>query len=132
MSDDVTQDATSEPRVDEQVAALERRLVAVEAEARARILRAELTTEALRAGMIDLDGIKLLDTSAVTLDERGEVVGAAAAMRALRQSKPWLFGGASSSSAASAPPAQAPRARLATEMNHAEWQAARAELLKRR
>ena len=118
--------------VAERAAALERRLAEVEAQSRERLIRAELKAEAVRAGMVDLDGLKLLDTGAVTLSEAGEVEGASALMTQLRRSKPWLFGGASSSAAASPPPAHPPRAKLATEMTYDEWQAARAGLLKRR
>lgn len=127
---------SEEPVVTDDLAAraaeLERRLVELEASAAARVLRAELKAEALRAGMVDLDGLKLLDPSGVRLNEAGEVEGAQAALREMRRAKPWLFGGASSSSVAPAPGAQPTQARLATEMGHEEWQAARAELLRRR
>jgi hypothetical protein len=113
-------------------AALEARIAEIEATTRAQVIRAELKAEAVRAGMVDLDGLKLVDTSAVTLDERGEVKGAAEVMAAMRRNKPWLFGAVSSSSGAAAPAPAAPRARLAGEMTYAEWQAARRELLRRR
>ena len=112
--------------------ALERQLTAVQQETQARLILAELKSEALRAGMIDLDGLKLLDLSAAKLNDRGEVEGAAAMMARLKQDKPWLFGGAFSSSRSSPPPAQSPRQKMAMEMTDAEYRAARAELLKRR
>ncbi len=112
-------------------AALEQRLSALEASLRERLVRAELKAHAVRAGMVDLDGLKLLDASRLALNERDEVEGAAELMAEMRRAKPWLFGGASSSSVASPPPAQAPRAKLATEMTEAEWVAARAEMLRR-
>ena len=112
-------------------AALEQRLAALEASLRERLLRAELKAHAVRAGMVDLDGLKLLDTSRLVLNERDEVVGAAELMVETRRAKPWLFGGTSSSSAAAAPPAQAPKAKLATDMTETEWRIARAELLRR-
>ena len=125
----------TEESADERVAALERRLVEIEQAHRATLLRAGLRAEATRAGMIDMDGLKLVDSSEVTLDDNGELVGATTLMASLRRSKPWLFGLAgpshSTSSAAVAPPAQAPRPRRATDMTHDEWQAARAELLRR-
>ena len=111
--------------------ALEQKLLAMETALRERLMRAELKAHAMRAGMVDLDGLKLLDTSRLTLNERDEVVGAEVLMAEARRAKPWLFGGASSSSSATPPPAQAPRARLATEMNETEWRAARAEMLRR-
>ena len=113
-------------------AALQRRLEEVEAQSRERLIKAELKAEAVRAGMVDLDGLKLVDPAALSVDEAGEVQGAATLMQSLRRSKPWLFSGASTSSAATPPPAQAPRARRATEMTAEEWHAARAELLRRR
>jgi len=112
-------------------AALEQRLAALEASVRERLVRAEMKAHAVRAGMVDLDGLKLLDTSQVTLNERDEVVGAESLMAQMRRAKPWLFGGPSSSSAAVAPQAMAPRSKLATEMTETEWRSARAELLRR-
>ena len=128
MNDEVSDPIPPEDRAE----ALERRLAEVEANAHARIVRAELKAEAVRAGMVDLDGLKLLDTSRVKVGQDGEVEGAAALMRELRRAKPWLFGGASSSSIAGVPPALPPKPRPATEMDFDEWRKARAELLKRR
>jgi hypothetical protein len=110
--------------------ALEQRLAETEQEARDRIVRAELKVEAMRAGIVDLDGLKLLDLKHVELTPDGELSNAAALVAQLRRAKPWLFGGASSSSPASAPPAQPPRQKLATEMTDGEYQAARAAILK--
>ncbi|HTW29537.1 MAG TPA: hypothetical protein VME92_20600 [Acetobacteraceae bacterium] len=112
--------------------ALERQLREAMDSQQDRLLRAELKAEAVRAGMVDLDGLKLVDLSKLRVSESGEVEGAAMVMHNLRRSKPWLFGGASSSSAAAPPPSTPPRQKLATEMNEDEWRAARAELLRRR
>ncbi len=109
---------------------LERRLTESEQEARGRILRAELKVEAVRAGIVDLDGLKLLDLKKVELTSEGELANAAELMAQLRRAKPWLFGGTSSSSPASPPPAQPPRQKLATEMTDKEYRAARAAILK--
>jgi hypothetical protein len=114
------------------LAALEQKLAQVEAETEARLIRAELKAEAVRAGMVDLDGLKLIDTASVKLSDAGEVEGAAGLMRELKRAKPWLFAPASSSSTAAAPPAHPPRQKSASEMSYEEWQAARAELLRRR
>jgi hypothetical protein len=109
---------------------LERRLVSTEQEIRARMVQAELKVEALRAGIVDLDGLKLLDPSAVEISEDGEVKNATDVITQLRRAKPWLFGGGSSSSSANPPPAQPPRQKLATEMTDAEYRAARAAILR--
>lgn len=126
------EDTTLHDDLAARAAELERKLAEAEARANSRIVLAELKAEAVRAGMIDLDGLKLLDTEALTVSDSGEVQGAAELLRAARKAKPWLFAAASSSSVAQPPGAQAPRAKLATEMGHEEWQAARAELLRRR
>lgn len=111
---------------------LERELLDMGAAARERLVRAELRMEAVKAGMIDLDGLKLADLAQVSVGEDGEVQGGAALMNRLRGEKPWLFTRASSSSTASPPPGAAVRQRLATEMSLDEWKLARAELLRRR
>lgn len=69
-----------------------------------RIIRAELKAEAIKAGMVDLDGLKLADLSTVKLDEKGEVVGAEDMLKALKEAKPYLFKEASSSSNPETPP----------------------------
>jgi hypothetical protein len=109
---------------------LERRLAEAEQEARARITRAELKVEAVRAGIVDLDGLKLLDINEVELTSDGELANAAELIVQLRRAKPWLFGGASSSSPASPPPPQPLRQKLATEMTDDEYRSARAAILK--
>jgi hypothetical protein len=98
-----------------------------------RLIRAELKSEALRLGMIDLDGLKLLDLADVRLNQNGEVAEAASILGKLKRAKPWLFGSLSSSSvAANAPRPEPPRMRHASELTHEEWVAARAALLRRR
>ena len=98
---------------------------------RARLLQAELRAEAARAGMVDLDGVKMVDLAKVVLDEAGGLRDGVGVMAALRAAKPYLFG-RSSSSAAPLPKAEPPKVRTAMEMSVEEWRAARAELLRRR
>lgn len=112
-------------------AELERRLADLESRSTAKIIAAELKAEAALAGMIDLDGIKLIDMEKLRLNESGELEDRAVLIAELRRSKPWLFGVPSSSSAANPPPARPPRQKSATEMSYKEWQAARQELLRR-
>lgn len=70
-----------------------------------RVIRAELKAEAIKAGMVDLDGLKLADLTTVKIDENGEVVGATEVMAALKASKPYLFGSvASTTQTESKPP----------------------------
>ena len=68
------------------------KITAADVKANDRIIRAELKAEAIKAGMVDLDGLKLADLSAIKLDDKGEVVGSAELMKALKEAKPYLFG----------------------------------------
>ena len=110
--------------------ALEHELEEVRSAAQARLIRAELKVEAVRAGIVDLDGLRLLEIADARLGENGEVENAAELVAQLRRAKPWLFNSGSSSSAALAPPAQPLRQKLATEMTDDEYRAARTALLK--
>jgi len=95
-----------------------------------RVIRAELKAAALKAGMVDLDGLKLADLSSVKLNEAGEVEGAEALMEALKKSKPYLFGAASSSTPGTPPKPADPKAKKATEMTDEEYAVARAEAVR--
>jgi hypothetical protein len=97
-----------------------------------RLMQAELKAEALKSGIIDLDGLKLVDPSDVTIGKDGEVRGADSAIARLRHGKPWLFKDANSSSLAVAPASAPTRNKMATEMTLDEWRIARAALLRRR
>jgi hypothetical protein len=97
-----------------------------------RLVAANLRTEAVRAGMIDLDGLKLLDLSSVTLDANDKIVDGRKIMDGLRREKPWLFGATSSSSASIAPASQPVRQKTALEMTDEEYAAARAALTRHR
>lgn len=115
----------------ERAESLERQIAELQKQSDAKLVRAELKVQALRFGMVDLDGLKLLDLSAAKLNDHGEVEDAAQIMTDLKRTKPWLFM-SSSSSAAAAPPAQPPRQKMATEMTDEEYHVARAALLKHR
>jgi hypothetical protein len=71
---------------------------------RDRILRAELKVEAIKAGLLDLDMLKLIDLSKLSLKDDG-VDGLDEALAALKSSKPALFGSGNTSSSAAAPKA---------------------------
>ena len=112
--------------------ALQARLEQLEATTTQRIIAVELKSAALRAGMVDLDGIRLIETNELALNDKGELEGAANLMTELRAAKPWLFSPPSTSAAAMAPPATPPAPRHAMQMTEAEWRAARTDLLRRR
>jgi hypothetical protein len=95
-----------------------------------RLIAANLRTEAVRAGMIDLDGLRLVDLSEVSLDEGDRVVGGRRIMAELRRTKPWLFGAPSTSSAALAPASLPVRQKTAMDMTDEEYAAARTAVTK--
>jgi len=112
---------------------LERQIADLQKQAEDRLIRSELKAEALRAGMVDLDGIKLIEAPHLRINERGELEGGATVMEELKKAKPWLFSlqGPSSSSPSTVPPAQPPRQKAAMEMTDAEYRVAKAALVKR-
>jgi len=69
-----------------------------------RVIRAELRAVATKAGMIDLDGLKLADTTGLKLKDDGTVEGADALMTALKTAKPYLFGTGKGTSSTDLPP----------------------------
>lgn len=104
---------------------------AAEKAANDRVIRAELKAAAIKAGMVDLDGLKLADLSTVKLGDDGEVEGADALMEAMKEAKPYLFGEAkSSSSTTKVPPKKETETKKATEMTPDEYKAAKEAALK--
>jgi hypothetical protein len=91
-----------------------------------RLIVASLQTEAVRAGMIDLDGLKLANLSDAKLGPDDKVVGGRQIIDDLRRNKPWLFTTSSTSSVAEAPPSKPIRQKTALEMTEEEYVAARA------
>lgn len=110
---------------------LEQQVQTLAAQARSNLVLSELKAEALRAGMIDLDGLKLLDMTAISVSDHGDVSGCASLIDRFRRDKPWLFPPASSATSAMPPPSQPPRTKQATEMTAEEYRAARAAILRR-
>lgn len=85
------------------------KVTAAEKAANDRILRSELKAHAVKAGLVDLDALKLADLSKVKLNDQGEVEGAEDLFKGLKEAKPYLFGQASTSTPAT-PPASTPPA----------------------
>lgn len=96
----------------------------------ARLIAADLRTEAVRAGMVDIDGLKLIDLTGIRLDDSDKVIGGRKLMADLRRAKPWLFGAAISSSIAVAPASQPVRQKTAMDMSDEEYVAARTAVTK--
>lgn len=135
MSENIADDVAPVDMIDtlrKQTEALQQELESLRTKAKDNAMLADLKVAAIRAGMIDLDGIKLLDLSGVRAGDDGQVPDAANLMSDLKRHKPWLFGGSSTSSAKEAPPSQPPQQKQAMEMSDEEYHAARSLILKRR
>ncbi len=133
MSEDMDDTLVTETTIAELMARceqLERELIQAKQKADSGIVKAHLQAEAIRAGMIDLDGLNMLDTSHLSVTEGGEVTGVAGLMDKVRKDKPWLFGKPSTSAPGGAPPSQPPRHKLATEMTDAEYKTAREAIIR--
>jgi hypothetical protein len=100
-------------------------------QANQRLVQAELKNHAIRAGIIDVDCLKMLDSSALKLDEHGNLPDAAAALARLKKEKPWVFRQQNSSHPVPPPAPEAPQQKNAKEMTQNEWRLAREQLIKR-
>jgi hypothetical protein len=96
----------------------------------ARLLQANLRTEAVRAGMIDLDGLRMIDTTKIKIDNEGNIIDGKGLMQSLQKKKPWLFGSMSSSSTLPTPSSAPVRQKSAMDMSDEEYISARAALVK--
>ena len=83
-----------------------------------RHLQAEIKIAAVHAGLIDLDTLKLIDTSGISMDANGEIKGHQAAFDNARRIKPHLFKSGS--------------VKNALEMSAEEYLAAKNNLIRRR
>ncbi len=108
----------------------------VRSEATGRVIRSELKAHALKAGIIDLDGLRLADTSKLALNEDGEVVGAEALIQTLREDKPYLFSDGRTGVATGTtgqtqrpPSPAAPSTLNVRSLSRDAWQAERSRLL---
>jgi hypothetical protein len=92
-------------------------------ESNRRLTVAEVKAEAIRAGMVDPDGLKLLDLSGAQLNDDGTVKLPDGFFDKAKEAKPWLFGSpqpASSTTTQPPPPVEPPRVKRATEMTAQE------------
>lgn len=66
-------------------------VAAVRADASGRLIQAELKSQAIQAGIVDLDGLRLAEIDGLSVNEAGDVQGAEEAIASLRKHKPYLF-----------------------------------------
>ena len=95
-----------------------------------RIIRAELKAEAIKAGLVDMDALKLADLTKVTLKDDGTVEGAEALFADLKKAKPYLFGSVNSSSTQKAPATGDPAPKSVKDLSKADYEKAKREAIK--
>lgn len=95
-----------------------------------RLVRSELKAVAVKAGIVDLDGLKLLDTSKLKLLDDGTVEGAEQLIEDAKKAKPYLFA-TSTSHTGDPPPPKTPAPANALDMSDADYAAAKKALTKR-
>lgn len=92
--------------------------------AEARVMRSELRAAATKAGMVDLDGLKMVDTSSLKFTPDGDLEGVDALIEATKKAKPYLFGTPSTSNTTTTVPNKDAPATDARKMTDAEFEAA--------
>lgn len=109
--------------------------------ANTRLINAELRGAARVEGIVDLDALRLLDISAITLSDQGEVVIPEGFWAKAREAKPWMFGTATppapvvpgtTGNPARPPAPAAPGTKHVRDMSAAEADAEERRLLGRR
>ncbi len=66
-------------------------IASMRAETDARLIRSELRTAAVKSGIIDIDALKLVDLTGLTVQADGNIEGADDAIASLKTTKPYLF-----------------------------------------
>jgi hypothetical protein len=100
-----------------------------EAKAKARSMMADLKVAAKDAGMVDLDGLKLLNTEELKITDEGDVENAAEVLTKLKEAKPYLFGNpAHTSNPAEPPKPNSTEKKKGMELSEAEWKQKQREL----
>lgn len=130
---DVPAPNTSAPEIEDlrnENAKLQQSISDIRRQMTSHLVMAELKAEAARAGIIDLDVLRLLDVEAAKVDDHHNVHGVPEMIGKLKEQKPYLFQSKSSSAPTVAPPAQPMARKRATEMTDDEYQAARSALLR--
>ena len=72
----------------------ERRANEAAEKAKSKSIDLDLKATARELGMVDLDGLKLLDRASLTVDDEGSVTNASDILNAFKESKPYFFGAA--------------------------------------
>lgn len=71
--------------------ALEQKISEVSGTYKKELMLTKVQVEAVKAGIIDLDGVKLADFSKVSFDEENNLVGSNELIEDLKKNKPYLF-----------------------------------------
>lgn len=97
------------------------RIDALKQQTQDRLLNAKLEAEATKIGLLDMDCAKLADLSQVQIGEDGRVIGVEAALKTLKETKPYLFAAATTAQPFSSPrPVSEPKIKRAIDMSDEE------------
>lgn len=97
----------------------------------ARTIAVEVKAALRAEGIVDLDAIKLLDTSGLKVDANGEVVGLAELVEKAKTDKPYLFKAPTTTTTYQPPRPGVPAPKTAKEMSAEEYSAELARLTRR-
>jgi len=95
-----------------------------------RYIRAELKAEALKAGLKDVDALKMFDTSGIEIDDNGDVVGVAELIEEMKTTKSWAFETTANDTTSDkkTPGKSSPSSRSALDMTDEEFEASSKKL----
>lgn len=86
-----------------------------------RLIRAELKAAAIKAGIVDLDGLAFVDYEKLKLKDDGTIEGADEQLAALKEKKPYLFGTQGTTTGPKPPSPSDPKVVDVRKMSTAEY-----------
>ncbi|WP_175969631.1 hypothetical protein [Burkholderia sp. BCC0322] len=94
-----------------------------------RVMRAELKAHAVKAGLVDMEALDLLDLSSVKFNDKGELEGVDALFEAAKKAKPYLFGAQNTGSTEKKPPPAENTPKDVRNLSAAEYEAEKAKMV---
>lgn len=92
-----------------------------------RVMRAELKAHAVKAGLVDMEALELLDLSSVKFNDKGELEGVDELFEAAKKAKPYLFGSQNTGSTEKKPPPAENTPKDVRKLTAAEYEAEKAK-----
>lgn len=115
-------------KLTETEAAHKNALTEADTRANQRVMRAELKAHAVKAGLVDMEALGLLDLSSVKFNDKGELEGVDALFEEAKKSKPYLFGAQNTGSTEKKPPPAENTPKDVRKLSPAEYEAEKAKM----